>query len=68
MLALQVEVMDQQEALRAVMAATPARTPEGLRAKAAALRAWMPSNADGTAGDDDDNLAWSLCSDLLVQA
>ena len=56
-------VMDQQEGLRAVVATTPARTPEGLRAKAAALQAWMPASADGTAaGDDDDDLAWSLCN------
>ena len=62
-------VHDQQDALRAVMAATPARTPEGLRAKAAALQAWLPTNPDGTAPyRDEDALAWSLCDDLLGRA
>lgn len=62
-------VHDQQDALRAVMAATPARTPEGLRAKAAALQAWLPTNSDGTSYySDDDALAWSLCNDLLGRA
>ncbi len=65
-LALQGDVMDQQEPLRALLANTPARTPEGLRAKAAALQAWLPASSDGLEpGDDDDALAWSLCNDLL---
>ena len=61
-----LSVNDQQAALRDIMVGTPARTPEGLRAKASALQTWLPFNPAGTAPyRDEDELAWSLCSDLL---
>lgn len=57
---------DRQEEIREAMAATPARTLAGLKAKAAALQAWLPSSSAGTAPyRDEDALAWSLCNDLL---
>ena len=62
-------IHDQQAALRSIMATNPARTPEGLRAKAAALQSWLPSNPAGTLPCcDEDALAWSLCDDLLGRA
>ena len=59
-------LLEQQEAIRAAMVAAAARTPEGLRAKAAVLRDWLQSNYERTEpGCSNDWLAWSLCNDLL---
>ena len=62
-------IADEQEGLMAVLEETPARTPEGLRAKAAALREYIPHDHEGPAAQSPEYwLAWSLCSDLIGRA
>lgn len=55
-----------QTELRDYMEDTPATTLDGLRAKAAALRIWLPTTS---CGDDlyrsEDGLTWSLIKDIL---
>ena len=43
----------------------PARTEEGRRAKARALRAYIPQRSGGGNYSSDDNLTWSLLHDVL---
>ncbi len=56
---------DEQLAVYAAICTTPARTPEGLRAKAHALACWFAKSGDGTPCNHGDQLAWSLVRDLL---
>ena len=47
------------------IAETPARTPEGWRAKARACLTKISLDRDGEAYDADEVMAWSLFNDLL---
>lgn len=62
----QLDVLgDQQLDLYATLCGMPARTPEGLRAKAEAVFCWFQKSSDGTPARHEDKLAWSLVRDVL---
>ena len=62
----QLDVLgDEQLAVYAAICAAPARTPEGLRAKAQALACWFAKAGDGVPCNREDQLAWSLVRDVL---
>lgn len=56
---------DEQLAVYAAICDAPARTPEGLRAKAGAVACWFAKSGDGTPCNHADQLAWSLVRDVL---
>ncbi len=65
----QLDVLgDQQLQLYAMLCGMPARTPEGLRAKAEAVLCWLQKAPDGTPCNHGDQLTWSLVRDLLGRA
>lgn len=57
----------QQALLRQQIAAQPAATLPGLQAKARIVMLWLALERGGPMDEEDDdaNLAWSLCRDLL---
>lgn len=62
----QLDVLgDEQLAVYAAICVAPARTPEGLRAKAEALSCWFQRGSDDTPCNHGDQLAWSLVRDVL---
>ena len=63
-----VPIEAQQEPLFNRICATPAVTPEGARAKAAALVAWAPDYLTPESGCWDDRLMASLLADLTGRA
>jgi hypothetical protein len=56
-----------QDALRNFAIITPAHGPDGIRAKATLVRAWITRNlgAHETPLDSDQALAWSMVADVL---
>lgn len=65
----QVEaILNRQIEIYDALCDVPARTPEGLRAKAQALSSWFQKASNGTPSRHEDQLAWSLVRDIAGRA